>query len=212
MVSALLPYAFLYTDKGNDKGLGDLILLGTFGVLKKNNFNLAFRAGVELPTGVQKGATFDNTTVVIGSGSIDPMAGLVFSQRWNRMILQGDGLFKYTTQGFEQTNFGSLSIQNVSLSYKIKGGKEVSPDSASEEKLSLSVFGGYYGEWLDKIKVQDVVDENSGYYLGFATIGTSLTLKKITIPLTFSYPIVQAMNGSQSDSGFRLRIGVQKLF
>lgn len=209
-VSAILPYAFLYTAKGQDMGLGDLILLGTFNVLKKNNFNLALRAGVELPTGIQKGASFDNTTVVIGSGSVDPMAGIALSKRWDKVLLQGDGLFKYTTRGFEKTNFGNLSIQNIALSYMVVGGAQDS--IVSKQQLAWSVSAGYYGEWLDKIKVDTETDENTGYYLGYATLGTSLTYRSVSIPVTFSYPVIQAMNSSQSDSGYRLRVGVQKMF
>jgi hypothetical protein len=215
-VSALLPYVFLQTDNGNDNGIGDLILLGTFNIFSKNNFNLALQAGVELPTGIQKGSNFDNTTVVVGSGSFDPMAGLVFSKRWDKLTLQGNGLFKYTTTGFEKNYYGSISVQNLSLSYRIKGDNNFcSPDTTTQTgktNFGWNVFGGYYGEWLDKITEEDVVDENSGYYLGFATLGTNLSYKKWSFPLTVSLPVIQHMNGEQNDAGFRLRLGIIKSF
>lgn len=55
---------------------------------------------------------------------------------------------------------------------------------------------------------QPVVDENSGYYLGFATLGTNLSDKKWSFPLTLSLPVIQQMNGNQNDTGFRLRLGI----
>ncbi|MBA4055290.1 MAG: hypothetical protein C0490_11300 [Marivirga sp.] len=214
-ISALLPYAFLQTDIGNDKGIGDLILLGTFNLFAKNNFNLALQGGIELPTGIQKGSDFDNTTVVVGSGSVDPMAGLIFSKRWNKLTLQGNGLYKHTTKGFEENYYGSLSLQNISLAYQLKGDGNLSSDSldhAGHTDFGWTIFGGYYGEWLDNIKEEDIVDENSGYYLGFATVGTNLSYRKWSFTLTVSLPIIQQMNGEQNDAGLRLRLGINMSF
>ena len=215
-VSALLPYVFLHTNNGHDNGIGDLILLGTFNVCQHNNFDLALQGGVELPTGIQKNSNFDNTTVVVGSGSIDPMGGIMFSKRWNNLALQGNGLFKYTTRGFQGNYYGSLAVQNLSLSYKIKnGGMFCSMDSIGTKNASnvgWSIFGGYYGEWLDKLEEDKVVDDNSGYYMGFATVGTNLSYKKWNFPLTFSLPVITEMNGDQNAGGIRLRLGVIRSF
>ena len=211
-ISALIPYVFLHTNSGNDNGLGDLDLMGTFNVYSKNNFNFAFQAGIELPTGIQKDSNFDNTTVVVGSGSYDPMAGILFSKHWDKMTLIGNGLYKYTTNGFQGNYYGSIAIQNLALSYKIKaGGRLHAMEIKEEEEISnfgWNIFGGYYGEWLDKIKEDDIVDENSGYYLGFANLGTTLSYKKWSFPLTISIPIINDMNGTQNDSGYRFRSGI----
>ncbi|NOT38123.1 MAG: hypothetical protein HOP11_12185 [Saprospiraceae bacterium] len=215
-VSAFLPYTFLHTDNGNDNGMGDLILLSTFNVFSNNNFNLALQAGVELPTGIQKGSNFDNTTVVLGSGSVDPIAGIAFSKLWDNLALQGSGFYKHTTTGFENNYYGSISVQNLSLSYSINGANNFcSIDTTTQmtrTNFRWHIFGGYYGEWLDKIKEENEVDENSGYYLGFATLGTNLSYKNWSFPLTFSLPILHHLNGRQNDPGFRLRLGIIKSF
>jgi hypothetical protein len=210
-ISALLPYVFLHTNYGNDNGLGDLDLVGTFNLYSKNNFNFAIQAGIELPTGIQKDSNFDNTTVVVGSGSYDPMAGILFSKHWDKMTLIGNGIYKYTTAGFQGNYYGSIAIQNLALSYKIKAGGRLSAIEGEEmEKPNFgwTVFGGYYGEWLDKLKEDGVVDENSGYYLGFANLGTNLSFKKWSFPLTLSLPILNDMNGTQNNAGYRLRLGI----
>lgn len=215
-VSALLPYVSLYTNSGNDNGFGDLILMSTFNVYSVNNFNLALQAGIELPTGIRKNSNFDNSTVVVGSGSYDPIFGIAFSKRWNKITLQGNGVYKYTTKGFENNYYGSLSTQNLILSYRIKGENNFcSTDTIAKKetsKLGVNIFGGYYGEWLDKLKEDDIIDENSGHYLGFATLGTNLFYKKWAFPLTVSIPVINNMNGKQNDAGYRLRIGIIKSF
>jgi hypothetical protein len=211
-ISALIPYMFLHTNSGNDNGLGDLDIMGTITVFSKNQFNIALQAGIELPTGIQKDSNFDNSTVVVGSGSYDPMAGILFSKHWDKMTLIGNGLYKYTTNGFQGNYYGSIAIQNLILSYKFKAGGRLHAMEVKEEdtksNFGWNVFGGYYGEWLDKIKEDVIVDENSGYYLGFANLGTTLSYKKWSFPLTLSLPIINDMNGTQNDSGYRFRFGI----
>ncbi|MCK6607659.1 MAG: transporter [Flavobacterium sp.] len=219
-IAASLPYVFLHTDSGNDNGLGDLMVIGTFNAYSENNFNIALQGGLELPTGIQKGSNFDNTTVVVGSGSFDPMVGLLFSKQWeNNIALQGNGTFKYTTNGFKGNYYGNISIQNVTFSYRIKEMKKkadlISNDTQYkiiETNYRWTVFGGYYGEWLDKIREDGIVDEDSGYYLGFLNLGTNFNSDSWSFPLTLSLPIIQDMNGEQNDAGIRLRIGVVKSF
>lgn len=213
-ISALIPYVHLHTSYGNDNGLGDLALMGTFNLYSKNRFNFALQGGIKLPTGIQKDSNFDNTTVVVGSGSYDPLFGIVFSKNWNKLTLTGNGFFKFTTLGFHGNYYGSTAIQNLTLSYKIKsGGRLLSVSDKDKKEMSnfgWSIFGGYNGEWHDKVKENGVVDENSGFYLGFANLGTNLTYKKWSFPLTVSLPIINILNGSQNDAGYRLRIGIIK--
>jgi hypothetical protein len=215
-VSALMPYVTLNTNSGNDKGFGDLILMGTFNVLSKNNLNLALQGGIELPTGIQKNSNFDNSTVVVGSGSYDPIVGVLVSKNWDRITLQANGLYKITTLGFQQNYYGSLGVQNVSVSYNLKKGSAFCSTANLDQKevadFGVNIFGGYYGEWLDKLKEADVVDENTGYYLGFANLGTNLSYKKWSLPITFSLPIITDMNGNQNQAGYRLRLGLIRTF
>lgn len=213
-LSVLLPFVILNTNKGSDNGLGDLIFLSTFNLYQKRNFNLALSAGLEFPTGVQKGSSFDETTVVVGSGSFDPIVSLAASKKWNKLTLMGSALHRYTTKGFDNTTYSSVSLQNLMVSYNIIGhSKSCQTDSiCSEHNFNWAVSAGYYGEWLGKIKKPDGPDENTGYYLGFATLGTNLSFKKWSIPLTFSYPVFQQMNGDQNNAGLRFRMGIIKMF
>ena len=214
-LSAIIPYVFLHTNNGNDKGFGDLDLLATIKLLSKNNLNIALQTGLELPTGVSKPSAFDNTTVIVGSGSYDPMAGFIVSKKWDKFSMQTNALFKKTTKGFNDNYYGSLSIQNLSFSYRLIGIDNscvIDSSRKSSNKLSLSIFGGYYGEWLEKIKEDNIIDENSGYYAGFFNVGTNVSIKKYSFPITASMPIISKMNGIQNPPGFRIRFGVVMLF
>ena len=216
-ISALTPFVFLHTKAGNDNGLGDLDLMATLKLYNKNNFNIAVQAGVELPTGVKKSISkFENVTLVVGSGSYDPMIGIIVSKSWDKFILQGNGLYKHTTNGFGKNYYGSLSVQNLTVTYKLKTMNNTCKTDSSKNnnsgKYGLSLFAGYYGEWLDKLKEDGVVDENSGHYSGFVTIGTNLSLKKFSFPITLSLPVIANMNGLQNPPGYRLRLGLIRSF
>lgn len=215
-LSALLPYVNLYTNSGSDAGLGDLILLGTYNVYSKNNFNFAVQGGVELPTGVQKSSRFDNTTVIVGSGSYDPMLGFLFSKQWEKLTLNGNALYKHTANGFQDNYYGSLSVHGISVSYKIKGESSIckldSLDTKPTSNFGFSATVGYSGEWLDKLKEDDVVDEDSGHYLGLANFGGTFLYEKWAFPVLLSLPVINQMNGLQNDFGYRFRIGIIRAF
>ena len=215
-VSALLPYVNLYTNNGSDAGLGDLILLGTYNVFSKNKFNFAIQGGIELPTGEQKNSSFDNTTVIVGSGSYDPMVGILFSKQWDKLSLNGNALYKHTTNGFQENYYGSLSVYSVGVSYKIKGESSIcemdSIDTKTASNIGLSATIGYSGEWLDKLKEDCIVDEDSGHYLGLVNFGGTFLYKKWAFPLTLSLPIINEMNGLQNDFGYRFRVGIIRAF
>jgi hypothetical protein len=215
-LSALLPYTFLHTNYGNDRGIGDAMLLGTFEVFAHENTRVALQAGIELPTGVQKSSNFDNTTVIVGSGSYDPAGGILAAYRWGKFSLQGNVFYKYTTKGFQGNYYSSVFVQNVTLSYRIAGAQTAfcskDPKLAAKNNFGLNVFGGYSGESLDKLKEDGIADENSGYYLGFATLGVNLFYNKWGIPFTFSQPIFQHLNGDQNQAGYRIKVGIVRSF
>lgn len=215
MVSALMPYVLLNTDRGDDKGFGDLVLLGTFGLYSKNDLNIALSSGVEITTKKRKDSSLENTTVAVNSGSIDPMLGVSASKKWNTVILQISTFGKYTTNGFNRTNYGSVNIQNIALSYQLKNKQsKCSSDSLKPEtKTRLAVWGGYYGEWPGQKTDKDgIKDENTGYYLGFATVGFSPSYRGFTIPLTLSLPFIEDIRGEQAHYSYRVRLGIVKTF
>jgi hypothetical protein len=213
-LSVAVPYVFVGTDVGSANGLGDLVVLSTFKLYSKNNFNIGLTAGVELPVGERKNSTFDETTVVVGSGSYDPMAGLTIAKGWNKLSLKGNLLGKHTTNGFEDANYGSLIVQQINAGYQLRGINSLcTSDSLKTNRgFSWNVFGGYYGEWLGKIEEDGEKDPNTGYYLGFASLGTSIGYAGWNIPITFLLPAIQELNGEQNKTRYRVRVGLTKVF
>ncbi len=137
--------------------------------------------------------------------------GILFSKKWNRSSLLGQALYKHTTKGFEGNYYGSLALQNITYSYQIN--PVMSCDTSNtRNKFIWNISGGLNSEWIDKIIEDNQMDENSGYFINFATLGASVTYRNWSIPLTFSLPIYQKVNGHQNNTQFRLKFGIAKLF
>jgi hypothetical protein len=215
-LSTVLPYVSLYTRNGADAGLGDMILLGTYKVYEHASTSAALQGGIELPTGIQKSSNFDSSTVIVGSGSYDPLLGAVLSSQWGKYNLNANLLYKHTTPGFQKNYYGSLFMQSLSLSYKIKGESAIcratTEIDSTQSNFGLMAFAGYSGEWLDKLKEGGMVDDNSGHYLGLANVGVNLSYKKWAFPIVFSLPIICQMNGLQNSFGYRFKVGVSRVF
>lgn len=215
-LSTVLPYVSLYTQNGSDAGLGDLIFLATFKVFEQARSSAALQGGIELPTGIQKSSNFDSSTIIVGSGSYDPMLGAVLSSQWGKYNLNANVLYKHTNPGFQKNYYGSLCTHNMSLSYKIKGESAICMATAdpvsTQTNFGLMAFVGYSGEWLDKLKEDGVLDENSGHYLGLANAGVNFSYKKWAFPVVFSLPIICEMNGLQNSFGYRCKVGISRVF
>lgn len=215
-LSAILPQIRLFTNNGSDNGIGDLILLGTYNFYQDNSLNFAIQGGFELPTGVQKESAFDNTTIIVGSGSYDPMIGLLISKKWNKLTLNTNVLYKKTNLGFQNNYYGSLSTHSFSFTYRIKGESSIcsidKEATSPKSNFGLSTNLGFSGEWLDKLTEDSIEDNDSGHYLGLANLGVALSYKKWAIPISFSQPVINRMNGTQNDFGYRFRIGIIRAF
>jgi hypothetical protein len=209
-ISLQLPVVFLKTYLGGENGVGDAVLLTQYNIVKKEKFSFTLNGGVELPTGQQKESSFDNTTVVIGSGSFDPIIGFSAVKHGIRGALQLNGLFRKTTDNSEDANYGDLTSHSLIYTYLLNDTFEHA--STLEKNVTVGIAAGYYGEWLEHLEEDGVADENSGYYLGFAAVTASVRVRKWEFPLTISQPVIQNLNGDQSNVNVRIRFGITHRF
>lgn len=215
-VSVQQPYLFIKTALGNDRGLGDMQLNGQWRLFSQARLNVVLNGGIELPVGIQKAASFEQSTSVIGSGSFDPVLGISFGWKHDRLAFSGAGVFKKTTNGFQHNNYGSSSLQSLGISYQAFGEpSSCNTDSLKEKekaKPSVVLHIAYLGEWLDKLVEDDTKDDDSGYYVGYIAGGVSTSFGKWSLPMNVGYPVLCNMNGMQNNPGIRFRIGLTRAF
>lgn len=117
-------------------------------------------------------------------------------------------LYLYQSSGFGDLDFFAtiklLSKNNFNIA--LQAGIELPTGEIKPSSFDNTT------EWLDKLKEEDVVDENSGYYAGFFNICTNLSIKKYSFPVTASLPVISNMNGVQNPPGFRIRLGIVRMF
>lgn len=214
-VGLLLPYSILHSSVGNDRGFGDLMTVFNWNAVNRNGYQVVIQGGMEWPTGAQILSQKQQTIVMTGSGSYDPLGGLQISKNVGRWSVQTSMFYKKTTKGFEEKNFGDVHTHQLLVAYKVceQMSSCDTADCCSEKgKWNITVFTGYYGEYLGSIVENGVKDDNSGYYAAFSNVGLHLNYANWTVPFSVSLPVYQQMNGEQNHPGVRVRIGVMKTF
>lgn len=210
-LSVQQPYIFINGVTTNSKTFGDLLSLANYILIRKQKMALNFQAGMEWPTGenVQEA---NGNSVATGSGSFDPVAGFGFVRMFERSSLRAGAFFKYTTDGFNNINYGKFCNQQISYNYFVTRVAEgCTPDSASK-KLSFAVNAQLSGEWLQMQMKNYSIIANTGGYTVLAGLGATLNFKGFSVPLVIAIPVCQYMHGNQNQNRFRLRVGLTKTF
>lgn len=207
-------YMWLNATSQSSDGFGDLLFLSTVKVLDKNDFTGAFLAGAKFPTGT-KSSVLNGVNLVIGSGSFDPLGGVLLVKSFSKSFIRANAFYKHGRTGYDKTNFGNFFSYNLTFSYKLKGTKEsCASDSVKTENknFSWSAFASTLGEWSSEQVKENKIVENTGRYSLFLQAGTLLGFSKWSIPVSFSIPLTQELKGEQSQILFRTRIGIIKTF
>ncbi len=188
---------------GDSDGIGDITVLGQYRFLKLDSRQLeaALLFGIKVPTGKTDkedidGARFE-TEFQPGSGSWDPIIGLALTKRLGRVSLDADARYTLVTEGSRDTDLGDLFNYDLALSYHIPA------------RIPMDLVLELNGEWKQKQEIDGDKDENSGEHALFISPGARIYLGKVSSAfLSAGFPVIQDMNGIQSDTDYRLFFGV----
>jgi hypothetical protein len=217
-------------DRGDTKGIGDLTLFGQYRFYGQDTgLQASFLTGLRTPTGKtgerdDQGELFE-AEFQPGSGSWDPMLGLALSRAQGRWSVDGNVLYTIATEGTQHTDLGDRFHYNGAVTYRLKGGDaEVSHevaahhshpgqshhhDHASSPKgLVIDAVLELNGEWQAKQNVSGETDPNSGGNVVFLSPGVRIASNRWSGFVTVGLPIVNDLNGLQSEPTYRLFGGV----
>jgi len=110
-----------------------------------------------------------------------------------------DADLRYTlvTEGSQDTDLGDLMNYDLSLSYHVPG------------KLSLDLVLEANGEWKQKEEIDGSKDENTGGHILYLSPGMRVRLNNaLSAFITVGFPVIQDLNGIQSDTNFRTLFGI----
>ena len=189
---------------GEVKGLGDLTVLGQYRFVKiaDAKFESAVLFGLKVPTGNTRKKDINRERLETehqpGSGSWDPMAGLAATKRFDKLSLDANLLYTIATKGAQETDLGDLFNYNLAFSYQ-----------ALIEKISLDLILEINGESKQRQKIDGAEDKNSGGNEVFLSPGLRISFNKnVMAYLSAGIPVIQNLNGLQTDTKFRTLFGI----
>ena len=160
-----------------------------------------------------------------GSGSWDPMLGIALSRAQGRWSVDGNVLYTIATEGTQHTDLGDRFHYNGAVTYRLKGGDaeaahEAMPHSHNGQShhhdhaplsptgLVIDAVLELNGEWQAKQDVAGETDPNSGGNVVFLSPGVRVASNNWSGFVTVGLPIVNDLNGLQSEPTYRLFGGV----
>lgn len=213
---------------GNASGIGDVRLFGQYRFFHDNRQDMAITAGIKTPTGTTReketgGALFE-TDHQPGSGSWDPFFGMAFNRSFGRTGLSVNVLYSWTTEGSQQTNPGNSFNYNLALSYRLFPAMEAHDHHHHEEGHKHHEHTGSILDYIDVVlelngdvrnrdEINGINDENSGGHIIYLSPGVRFCFARSwSFYTSFGIPVVNDLNGDQSEPDYRVISGVSMTF
>jgi hypothetical protein len=194
-------------------GIGDMTIMARYTIWRKDlrgeTLRLAPFEGVELPTGEDCGSDGLGCLpqpLLPGSGSWDPLAGIVFT--WQTLKWQVDSSLSYKfntpSKGFE---FGDVARMDVSYQYRL-----LPKDLGSG--LPAFIYGVLESNmlWEDKNRSNGEYDDDSGGLRWYITPGIQYVTRRTIVETALQIPVVQDLNGSALEEDFTWILSVRVNF
>jgi len=197
--------------------------------------------GVKAPTGVtdrvtNQGEPFD-AEFQPGSGSWDGLFGLAYTQRFGAWSFDANALYMLVTTGIQDTDLGDRVLYNAAISYRLLGGATAGTpmklgaalpepmyhggpgahqhSHAHEEAPSgpaLDLVLELNGEWHAKEVDSGVKDPNSGGNTLYLAPGLRFSKDNWSSFVSVGLPIINNLNGIQSEPDVRVVTGLSVSF
>ncbi len=191
---------------GNPSGLGDASIFAQRSVLADDDAHAfaALYVGAKLPTGrtdvrSPAGERLEPDHQP-GSGSLDPFAGLAYAKSFDTTTLAASLLYSFAGDGSQDSNLGDVLRTSVGCGWSSRGST-----SAPLVRWMLELNG----QWHARMRMDGAVDENSGGVQLFLSPGVRVTWSShVSWFASLGLPLVQNLDGTQTETSFRASTGV----
>ena len=209
---------------GPADGIGDLTLFGQYRFFNQNHTELAALFGLTMPTGrtnahTAQGELFD-AEFQPGTGAWEPLMGLAWTHHEGKLSFDANVLYTLSTEGIESTTLGDRFQYNFAVSYRLTslGSGEhpmfhgAEPHEHESSGPSLDLVLELNGEWHAEQVTNGISDPNSGGNTIFLSPGLRLSQDKWSSFVSVGIPVVDDLNGIQSEPDLRIIAGATLLF
>lgn len=184
---------------GNISGIADTNLFFLWKFLDKNKYSLAILAGLNTPTG--KTSVVDNTGKLFsagdqpGSGSWTPFAGLIVTQKFDKLTLSSNLIYTQSTMGAQNTILGSTFNYNLAAVLSLYQSKK--------GKFQLDGILEINGEYSSDSKTNDMVDPASDSSSIFLAPGLRLNISQdVSVYLGGNLALMENYHGNAAKTNY----------
>ena len=206
---------------GDSNGIGDLTLFGQYRFYSLNEISSAIIFGVKTPTGDTdelelEGRPFEAEQQP-GSGSWDPFAGISLNRSWGRIGITSNVLYTFVNEGTQDTNLGDIFNYNLATTYRAFQVNEDHDHHHHDHSMNLvdylDLILELNGDYRDKVEIAGVEDTNTGGHSLYLSPGFRIGIAHTwSIYSSFSIPVVNDLDGIQSEPEFRITAGISTVF
>jgi hypothetical protein len=181
---------------GNISAVGDSSIYSLWRVFDEDQypFSMALLAGINTPNGKsserdREGELFAAADQA-GSGSWAPFGGMIFTKKWDKVLISTNLIYTQSTEGAQQTQLSSLLNVNVGTVFQLY--------EESSTKLQLDGILELNGEYATQSTIAGIIDPDSGGSSLFFLPGFRLNINpSVSLYLGGNIPIFEHYNGMQ---------------
>ncbi len=195
-------------------GLGDIRTLLKYRLYTKDEVGVTHRlgvfGGVEWPTGDDNDSDqFGRLPqpLQLGSGSVDPIAGVVWTTQTFDWELDADLGYKVNTKA-NNFEFGDVLFYNVSYQRRLL------PRELPDEGVPSFLYGvmEINGSYAEKNEAAGIRDDNSGGHTVFLSPGIQWVGYQWVVEASLQLPIIQNLNGTALETDYAATLGFRFRF
>lgn len=202
---------------GDSSGLGDLLLFGQYRISESKNTDVSLLLGLKAPTGEtgdkdDSGHRFE-TEFQSGTGSWDFLVGGTISHTNDKFGYHANVLFNETTEGSQSTEIGDILNYNLALTYRLNGEdhsnhKHEHHFDSNKTGITWDAVIELNGETRRKNKISGISEDHSGGTVLLIAPGLRMSAGNIGGFISIGLPIVENLNGQQTDLDVRIVTGL----
>lgn len=194
-------------------GIGDLTLFMKQRLFRKDEpgatTRFALLGGLELPTGghdASDGLGRLPAVLRLGSGSVDPLAGIVFTRQTQEYEVSQDLVYQVNT-GHDDLQFGDTIRHDTGIWVRVwpKESPKWAPPRAIHAVLELN------GVWQAKHRSGGTLKDSGGYTL-FVSPGVQYVTSRWILEASFQVPMIDSPNGNELGTDWSAVAGLRTTF
>lgn len=199
---------------GDSSGTGDAVIQLQHQFWSQSEAQASVIVGIKTPNGDTDENKLDGTKhgaeFQPGSDSWDPIIGIAYSRQMGQFGFDSSLHYVLVNEGTQDTDLGDIVDYDISVSYQLNGGEHHQHDTIDTDHTDINwnLILELNGETRQKAEANGVESEHEGGTLVFISPGIKVsTSNGISGYLSAGIPIVENLNGQQSEADYRIITG-----